>query len=368
MVVCKSHILRTAMGVACLVVAAAHLPSCAESARRDELLEAAGSGRHDGTNARQDLLELNRAEVYPFWLYVESEHFILFTPPDGPVAGDPEAFLQRREEAHARIVETLEVEPAGPIIVFAYASSRQGERLLGRPLAFADPARREIHVRHDQEPGHEEAHVIAWAWNSRGSGVPFLEEGLAVAMSAHPGNPQVAAGEILARDALPAWPDLVERFSSYRNAYALAGSFVEMLMERFGVSTVRELYIGGPENFTGRLEKASGMSASQLQAWWETMLAAQEPVTREPIVAAITLIRLGDMEGAIRLLERSKQEMPSSPVVEYALALARRESGDLEASAASYRRVLRMPVPYHLAWVQARAREALEEMGREAGE
>ena len=368
MVVCKSHILRTTMGVASLIVAAAHLPACAESLKRAELLQAAGSGWHDGTDARQDLLELNRSTVYPLWLHVESEHFILFTPRDGPVADDPEAFLQRREEAYARIVETLEVEPAGPIIVFAYASSRQGERLLGRPLGFADPARREIHVRHDQEPGHEEAHVIAWAWNSRGSGVPFLEEGLAVAMSAHPGDPQVAAGDILARDALPSWPDLVDRFSSYRNAYALAGSFVDMLMERFGVPTVRDLYTGGPEDFTGRLEEATGMSTSQLQAWWETMLAAQEPVTREPIVAALTLIRLGDMEGAIGLLERSKQEMPSSPVVEYALAQARRESGDLEASAASYRRVLKMPVPYHLAWVQARAREALEEMDREAGE
>jgi len=355
------------MGGACLVLLAAHLPACASSSRRSDLLQAAGPGRHDGTGARQDLLELNRTTVYPHWLYVESEHFILFTPHDGPVADDPEAFLQRREEAYARIVETLEIEPAGPIVVFAYASSEQGERLLGRPLAFADPARREIHVRHDQEPGHEEAHVIAWAWNSRGSGVPFLEEGLAVAMSSHPGDPQAAAREILARDALPSWPDLVDRFSSYRNAYALAGSFVEMLLERFGVATVRDLYTGGPEEFTGRLEEATGMSIAQLQAWWETMLAAREPVTREPIVAALTLIRLGDMEGAIQMLERSKREMPSSPVVEYALALARRESGDLEASVASYRRVLEMPVPYHLAWVQARAREALKEMGREAG-
>jgi hypothetical protein len=347
---------------------AAHLTACASSQRREELLEAAGSGWHGGADARQDLLELNRIEVYPHWLYLESEHFILFTPHDGPVAGDPEAFLRRREETYTRIVETLQVEPAGPIIVFAYASSRQGERLLGRPLAFADPARREIHVRHDQEPGHEEAHVIAWAWNNRGSGVPFLEEGLAVAMSSHPGDPQAAAAEILTRDALPSWPDLVHRFSSYRHAYALAGSFVEMLLERFGVPLVRDLYTGGPAAFTERLEQATGMSTAQLQAWWETMLAAREPVTREPIVAALTLIRLGDMEGAIRLLERSRQEMPSSPVVEYALAQARRESGDLEAAAASYRRVLEMSLPYHLAWIQARSREALEEMGREAAE
>jgi hypothetical protein len=319
-------------------------------------------------DARQDLLELNRTTVYPNWLYTESEHFILFTPHEGPLADDPEIFLRHREKAYARIVETLEVEPAGPIIVFAYASSRQGERLLGRPLAFADPARREIHVRFDQEPGHEEAHVIAWAWNSRGSGVPFLEEGLAVAMSSHPGSPQAAAAEILARDALPAWPDLVDRFSSYRHAYVLAGSFVDMLIERFGIATVRGLYTGGPEDFAGRLKEATGMSAAQHQAWWETLLAAQEPVTREPIVAALTLIRLGDMQAAIRLLEQSKAEMPSSPVVEFALALALRESGDLRASADSYHRVLEMPVPYHLAWIQARAREALEQMGRENGE
>jgi hypothetical protein len=210
--------------------------------------------------------------------------------------------------------------------------------------------------------------VIAWAWNGRGSGVAFLEEGLAVAMSSHPGSPQAAAAEILARDVLPAWPDLVARFSSYRNGYVLAGSFVEMLLERFGVATVRHLYTGGPEPFRERLQEATGMSAAQLQAWWETMLAAREPVTREPIVRALTLIRLGEMQSAIRLLEKSRREMPASPVVEYALAQAQWESGDLPASAASFRRVLEMSVPYHLAWIRVRAREALDELERESGE
>jgi hypothetical protein len=342
--------------------------ACANSASRRDYLDIAQAGDREGAQAQQDPLEQNRSRVYNKWLKAESEHFVLHTPRNGPVARDPDAFLRRRERAYRRIVETLQVEPDGRITIYAYSSSRQGEKLLGRPLAFADPARREIHVRHDQEPGHEETHVIAWAWNQRGCGVLFLEEGLAVALSSHPGSPQAAAADLLARGVLPPLEDLIKRFPSYRNGYALAGSFTGMLIERFGVEMVRELYIGEPREFSVRLEASTGMTLDQLQIWWETVLAAQEPVTREPIVTALSLLQLGDIDAAIILLEQSKSEMPDSPVVEYALAHALRASGDVEGSIAAFRRVQEMSVPYHLAWIQTRAQEALMEMGAEVEE
>jgi hypothetical protein len=279
------------------------------------------------------------------------------------VAGDLRGFLEKREAVYQNILQRLEVPPLGLMTIYAYNSSRQGQKMLGRPLSFALPARREIHIRWDQEPGHEEAHLVAWSWNERGSGQPFLEEGLAVALSSHPGSPRATASDLLARGVLPDLADLIRRFDHYRNGYVLAGSFVGLLLEDGGAAMVQRLYTGGPDNLAGRLEEVTGQSLAQLQAWWETTLAAVEPVTREPIVEALSLLRVGRVEDAIDLLERQRREIPDSPVLEFALAQARRQHGDSQGSVESYRRVLAMSLPYHLAWMKQRAGEALQEMG-----
>ncbi len=336
--------------------------ACHHSGPRRQLLRAAAGNGAAAEAARQELLELNRADVYPGWITARSAHFVLHAPRGSPPALDPGAWLARREEAYARIVGILGVEPDGPIHVYAYLSNRQGEELLGRPLAFADPVRREIHVRHDQEPGHEETHVVAWALNGRGSGVPFLEEGLAVALSSHPGSPQLAAADLLARGVLPALPDLIERFQAFRHGYPLAGSFVEMFLERFGAAALRQLYAGGAPGFIPRMESITGHTLDELQSWWETVLAAQEPVTREPIYEALSLLRLGEADAAVRLLQARREEMPASPVVEYALALALRDSGDLDGSRDAFRRLLELPLPYRLAWMRPRAQAALQDL------
>jgi len=313
--------------------------------------------------ARRQLLEENRAGIYPGWVHAESPHFVLLTPADSPVAVDPESFLARREAAYRRTVATLGVEPDGPIRVYAYSSSRQGEKLLGRPLAFALPAEKEIHVRWDQEPGHEETHVVAWYWNRAGSGEPFLEEGLAVALSSHPGSPQATAADLLARGVLPDLEDLITGFFRYRNGYVLAGSFVSLLLEQNDVALVRDLYIGGPGHLAERLAAATGQSLAQLQAWWEASLAAREPVTREPILEALSLLRLGEVKAAIDLLDEQRRTLPANPVLEFALAQALRQDDDAAGSALAFRRLLAMPLPYNLAWMKQRAREALAAMG-----
>ena len=345
-----------------LAVVIAAASGCVSPARQDLLLQAAEPSTA-GLAALEEVLEENRSAIYPSWLREESPNFVLFTPADSPVAGDLQGFLEKREVVYRRILERLEAPPLGLMTIYAYNSSRQGQKLLGRPLSFALPARREIHIRWDQEPGHEEAHLVAWSWNQRGSGQPFLEEGLAVALSSHPGSPRATASDLLARGVLPDLSDLISRFDHYRNGYVLAGSFVDLLLADGGSAMVRRLYTGGPDNLAGRLEEVTGQSLAQLQAWWETTLAAVEPVTREPIVEALSLLRVGRVQDAIDLLERQRRDIPDSPVLEFALAQARRQHGDMQGSVESYRRVLSMSLPYHLAWMKQRAAEALLEMG-----
>jgi hypothetical protein len=340
------------------------LATCGCSAQaRGQLRRQAASETAAGLMARRQLLEENRARVYPGWVRAESLHFILLTPPGSPVAADPETFLDRRETAYQRIVAALKVEPDGPIRIYAYRSGRQGEKLLGRPLAFALPAENEIHVRWDQEPGHEEAHIVAWHWNRSGSGEPFLEEGLAVALSSHPGSPQATAADLLALGVLPDLGDLMTHFSRHRNGYVLAGSFVALLLERNEEDLLRRLYTGGPQALAERLEDATGQTLSQLQTWWETSLAAREPVTREPILTALALLRTGKAKAAISVLNQQRLAGPVHPVLEFALAQALRQDGDATGSALAFRRLLAIPLPYHLAWMKQRAREALSEMG-----
>ena len=347
-----------------LTLCAVLLPAgaCSTPAHR-QLRHEAAADTVAGRQARRQLLEENRAKIYPGWARTESAHFILLTPPDSPVAMDADSFLARREAAYQHIVATLQVEPDEPIRVYAYSSSRQGEKLLGRPLAFALPADNEIHVRWDQEPGHEEAHVVAWHWNRAGSGDPFLEEGLAVALSSHPGSPQATAADLLAQGVLPDLRDLIADFGRYRNGYVLAGSFVALLLAHDDEALVRDLYTGGPGRLAERLEAATGQTLAQIQTWWETSLAAREPVTREPILEALSLLRLGEVKAAISVLDQQRRTLPANPVLEFALAQALRQDDDAAGSAMAFRRLLAMPLPYNLAWMKQRAREALGEMG-----
>jgi len=343
----------------CIILA---IWGCSPQAHR-QLRRHAATDTAAGRMARRQLLEENRARADSSWTRTESHHFILLTPPDSPVAADLDAFLARREAAYERIVAALKVAPDGPIRIYAYNSGRQGGTLLGQPLGFALPAENEIHVRWDQEPGHEEAHVVAWNWDQSGSGEPFLEEGLAVALSSHPGSPQAAATDLLAQGVLPDLGDLMENFSRYRNGYVLAGSFVALLLERDDPDLLRRLYTGGPPGLAERLEDATGQTLAQLQTWWETSLAAQEPVTREPVLEALSLLHLGEARAAIRVLEKQRRNVPAHPVLEFALAQALRQDGDDAGSALAFHRLLAMPLPYNLAWMKQRAREALSEMG-----
>ncbi len=184
-----------------------------------------------------------------------------------------------------------------------------------------------------------------------------------MALSSHPGSPQAAAGELLARGVLPELADLIPRFHQHRNGYVAAGSFVELLLERDGVALVKALYTGGPDELGPRLEAVTGQSLRQLQAWWETSLAAAGTVTREPVFEALSLLRLGEVDAAIALLEGQQNDLEPHPVLEFALAQARWQVGDHAGSAEGFRRVLDMALPYRLAWMKARARQALDEMG-----
>ena len=337
---------------------------CMSPTRQDLLLQAAQPSVA-GLAALDEVLAENRERIYPTWQRAESTNFILHAPANSPLSTDLQGFLARREKAYLEILERLDTPPIGTMTIYAYSSSRQGQKLLGRPLSFALPASREIHIRWDQEPGHEEAHLVAWSWNRRGCGEPFLEEGLAVALSSHPGSPQATAADLLARGVLPDLDDLIGRFDHYRNGYALAGAFVDLLLENSGSAAIHDLYIDGPGNLPERLEEVTGQSLAQLQSWWETTLAATEPVTREPIVEALSLLQVGRVQEAIDLLERQREDLPDSPVLEFALAQARSQHGDTQGSVESYRRVLAMPLPYHLAWMKQRAGEALEEAAGE---
>ncbi|MFQ5767854.1 MAG: tetratricopeptide repeat protein, partial [Acidobacteriota bacterium] len=308
------------------------------------------------------LLNQLHQEAARHWFRAHSEHFILLAPPHAPVARHAEDFLRRREASLRTLVERLGQTPDGPITIYVYNSSRQAWKLLGRPIGFADPARREIHVRADQEPGHEETHIIAWTWNHRGCGVPFLEEGLAVSLSTHPGSPGAGAAAVLARGVMPDLADLVTRFHDFRYGYVLAGSFVSNLLEHNGMEAVRKLYSGRPDEFIPGLEQETGKKLAWLQAAWETELAAQGTASREPIIMALSLLRLDHLDEALNLLEEQHSVEPDNPAVEFALAHALKENGDLEAASGVYRRMLRLHLPYHLAWMKKRARQALLEL------
>ena len=182
------------------------------------------------------------------------------------------------------IAEALEwsVDRWPPLEVYVFRTSAQRRRLMGADrTAVARPWLGHVYlVRPD--PGeilvaHELVHALAGALTSNPSGMPWLGvgpamglvEGLAVALAGRDTGPALheAVAGMRAVGLSPSPEDLLTSAGFYAlpasRAYAVAGSYVLFLLERYGPTAVRTAY-------------ASGRTPPGLQAQWEEMIGRLE--------------------------------------------------------------------------------------------
>jgi hypothetical protein len=182
----------------------------------------------------------------------------------------------------------------GQVHVFLY---RDGEDMLattrsGSNIAFSTGTR-SIHQVHDFRGVHELTHIFALQFprNPDGSTDLFATEGLATAMAGSDQNVPVHAwaAMYLRLDRLPDLTDLrgdfMERAGAGVHPYHVAASFVQRLVELYGIEAVKRWYVNCTE-----AGLVFGVSFPRLEADWRDHLAAL-PV--EPAHEAHVLAQFG---------------------------------------------------------------------------
>ncbi len=185
------------------------------------------------------------AEFYDQWSTFTTDHFeFRFSP---RVEVDPAWYARSREEAFSIISAWFGGAPAGPIRYHVWADQAEATSR-GMPiLGFALAEQRVVHCRLAQSRGHEMTHVISHHALEPTVLTGLINEGTAVFMDLN-GTDRMAD----ARRALGAAADLPEvavaalwedwSLLPTEVSYAVAGAWVERLIERGGKERFMEFF------------------------------------------------------------------------------------------------------------------------------
>jgi tetratricopeptide (TPR) repeat protein len=306
-----------------------------------------------------------------------TEHFVLrYASSEAKTPADLELQAEDLEFRYHQLVETLGVEPAGPVTVWEFPSAELKKELVGagRTL-YARPWTREIFFQSDRFPAghlrHELAHVFAGAFGDRLFGIalawrwpwpiPTLAMGLVegVAEAADASDPDGAstihqeAAAMIADGLAPPLSSVVGAgftAQSGARAYTLAGSFTTFLLETRGAERLRALY-----RSAGNFGDVYRVPFATLEDEWRRFLAKQRlsesdkarasehfrrPAIFKKVCARELAARVAEARGlerveparAVRLLEDTCRDDPHEPTFRLELAQARAFAGDQRAS------------------------------------
>jgi hypothetical protein len=306
---------------------------------------------------------------------LRTEHFVVhYAAWTGKTPADLALETEDLEFRYHQLVDTLGVEPAGPVTVWEFPNADTKKALVGAGhTLYAKPWTREIFLQTERFPAsrvrHELAHVfagafgdplfgVAFAWRWRGPfPVPTLAMGLVegLAEAADTSDPdgastihQDAAAMIADGLAPPLGAVVGAGFSgqSGARAYTLAGSFCAFLLETRGPERLRALY-----RSAGNFTDVYRTPLANLEDEWRHFLLRQPLSTRDraraseqfrrpaifkKVCARELAARLGEARGlervapalAVRLLEDACRDDPREPTFRLELAQARAFAGD----------------------------------------
>jgi hypothetical protein len=310
---------------------------------------------------------------------LRTEHFVVhYASSAGKTPTDLALVAEDLEFRYAQLVETLGVEPAGPVTVWDFPSADVKKALVGAGhTLYAKPWTREIFLQTDRFPAghlrHELAHVfagafgdpffgIAFAWRWHGPlPVPTLAMGLVegVAEAADTSNPDGAAtihqeaAAMIADGLAPPVASVVGAgftAQSGARAYTIAGSFTAFLLETRGAERLRALY-----RSAGNFSDVYRTPLANLEEEWRRYLAKQtvterdrarasehfrRPAIFKKVCARELAARVAEARSlervaparAVRLLEETCRDDPHEPTFRLELAQARAFAGERRAA------------------------------------
>ena len=199
----------------------------------------------------------------------------------------------RQEKYFTWAIATLGVQPTQKVNYYKYLDRNQMQSLTGQATnGWADPANYAVHSIWSWD-NHEVIHVYTAAI---GRPSDYFNEGIAVAMETDPssndlvprwsGTPlHTLARNMMSSGRLSAVTSMCET-STFRavsddnSSYPEAGSFVEFLIEQYGMTRVQTFFrISSRDDslptITSKFQQAFGVSISDADSAWRSFLAKQ---------------------------------------------------------------------------------------------
>lgn len=208
------------------------------------------------------------------WIERKGRHVIVRHPPEHPRRREIEAYVKRLDAAYETVRKRLGVRFDDVVTVFLHVDKVEGERLTGRPLAFASPYERAVHQTMENTISHELTHVIALGIGQ--AHAPLLGEGIAVWLDGEPEGSHHERAAALAREGkLPTLDVLLTRFREDESlTYPAAGSFVGFVIETRGIERFRRIYVSTDP--VADAPEILGAPLAEIDAAWRASLAARE--------------------------------------------------------------------------------------------
>lgn len=221
------------------------------------------------------------------WNTTSSEHFRIHYLPGSVAEKQIDTLLERNEGYLRAQLDVLQADDFGKVIdVFYFNSRDQIKTVVNKPFrALADAASLTmLAVRNQTEVGrdaHEIMHVVSYdlwgEWEQRNE-LAWLGEGLATyadePCNGHPMSELAAHILLNTEDAAPL-DSLALRFRDYPEmvGYPLMASFVEFIIDVYGVETLRQLWIRAYDG----LESVMGKDAALIETEWHEYLLGKWP-------------------------------------------------------------------------------------------
>ena len=223
---------------------------------------------------------------------LETEHFVIHYPKDGPVADRIEELAADHEFRYAQLAALLEVEPKQKITSFIYSGPDQKKALMGAGRTYiAKPWTYEVHL-NAFELGrpvlkHELAHVFGAEIAPGIFGIPTqygvlpkmaIVEGFAVGMTDLKGRLTIHqwSAAMVELGIAPPLDRVLDAFgflgTHSGQAYTLSGSFIRWLLDTHGLEKLKVLYR------TGSLHDAYDQTPQELALEWRRFLADRQQV------------------------------------------------------------------------------------------
>jgi hypothetical protein len=231
------------------------------------------------------------------WEVFETPHYRFHFRP-GSVAGREIRFVAAVQEAGLRrIQETLGGGEVPTLSCFLYPTMEEKVEATGYPgSGIAEPALAEVHLVYGPDRRvtgpHEDTHVLAFHWWG-GSRLPFLVEGVAVAVDGHwLGAPLedwirlfAARGTLLPVEGL-LQPDLFVNQPDLLS-YPVAGAFVGFLLREYGTEAVGRFHAEvRPGRIPEDFRRIFGEPLEAVVARWQQAMGAGKPRAYTGVVLA----------------------------------------------------------------------------------